>query len=1131
MRLENFYENPEISQIGATKAHAYFIPYADADLFYEMKRRTAELDYIDEREYSDRTQLLNGAWNFRYFTSPDEVPEDFGTEGTLEEADVIEVPSCWQTLGYDQNQYTNIRYPIPVDPPYVPSENPCGAYELYFDLEAETRGGRVLLNFEGVDSCFYVWVNHEFVGYSQVSHVTAEFDITDYVEEEGNLLQVLVLKWCDGTYLEDQDKFRMSGIFRDVYLLYRPESYIRDFVVRQHWAEDRSFAELEVETAWEGEADPETECILYDPEGEEVARFKPGERLKVEAPVLWNAEVPELYHLVIETQDELIGQDVGFRKIEIKNGVFLLNGQNIKLKGMNRHDSDPVTGFAISREQLLTDLYLMKQHNINAIRTSHYPNAPWAYELYNRLGFYICDEADIEMHGSVLLFGAEFVRAKAAPEDNISDAYSYLANSGIFDEAIKNRVSRMVLRDRNQPSIVIWSMGNESGYSQAFKDAMIWTKETDPERLCQYESTNYRSPYFESDLKEVDFVSQMYPPLPDLDEYINREEEGKKPYLLIEFIHAMGNGPGDISEYMERVFSNDCLAGGFAWEWCDHAIDMGPAPGRRRRYYYGGDSGEFPHDKNFCVDGMVTPDRVPSNSLTEYANALSPIRAKATREMLLEGKVELTSRLDFAAITPETHKVFYRVREAGHVIATELLADVELKARETKTFHIELDEALVQGLKDEVYTLPTYLDLLYMPVEALEDEDEPLLCFDQFCLSEGTEENLMLPVFPDFYAPEDIYSMQTERFGISLEGRPEIFCEEDYTEAVIEGLNFRYTFDKRKGTFSEMIFNNCQLLTKPMDFNIWRAPTDNDMYIAETWREAGYDRVRTRVKACELSFDEETGDLQIFTRVTLAPDFQQPILDFDLIWTIEPEGTVHASFEVKRRRDLPWLRDYENYPMTDHQKKLAALGGLPYLPRFGVRIFMPKLFDEFAFFGAGPGEAYEDFRGRAMIGLHHMAVRDNHVDYIMPQENGSHCATRAVLVFDANGNALGVESAADYSFNISPYTREELETKKHNYELEESDSTVLSIDYRMSGIGSNSCGPLTRPEFRLSEDEFSFSFTLLPGLFGKTFDDEEDEEDEGDEAEDDGDVTEFPEGFYIIGDSEDDEDVENDSVD
>lgn len=1104
MYLENFHENPDITQLNALEAGAYFIPYKDAEHFAEMKELVSHDVYADERILSDRVKLLNGEWHFRYYTSPDEVPDLFGQTETLEDAATLPVPSCWQMHGYDQNQYTNIRYPIPIDPPYVPADNPCGAYERHFWLTEEALQDRVELHFEGVDSCFYLWLNGLFVGFSKVSHLTAAFDVTEFLTPGENLIQVLVLKWCDGTYLEDQDKFRMSGIFRDVYLLFRARNHIRDYQLRQHWAEDLSAAELEVILDWDGEADPDTTFEVYDPQGEFVDSFSPDEKLRIEDPQLWNAEEPALYRLEIHTSEELFSQDVGLRKIEIKDGVLLLNGRNIKLKGVNRHDSDPVSGFTISREQLLRDLFLMKNHNINAIRTSHYPNAPWAYELYNRLGFYVCDEADIEMHGSVQLLGAEFSRRRPQPENFISDTYSYLCNLGIFDEAIKDRVRRMLLRDRNQPAVIIWSLGNESGYSQAFKEAALEIKTLDPERLVQYESISYRQPYFDSDLDEIDFVSHMYPPLEELDDYIALEEAGKKPYILIEFIHAMGNGPGDIDAYMDRVFANDCMAGGFAWEWCDHAIDMGPAPGGRRRYYYGGDSGEFPHDGNFCVDGLVTPDRRPSHSLTAYANALRPLRVISDRAQILDGKLEVQSMMDFAAISAEDYLIYYRLKEGSDIIDEGFIEDFSVPARAKAVLDLELDEDFVQELRDNVYTLPTYLDVLLLrKLMYREDQDPVLAGVDQVCLAEGSESNLLEHVMPDYMQADELAEMKAEACGIDLlaeEAAPEI--SETQNEVLVEGLNFKYIFDKRKGTFSQMTFDNTSLLLKPAEYNIWRAPTDNDMYIAELWREAGFERVQTKVKSFRADYDDESNDVIVRAEVTLAPAFKQPVLDCTAFYTIEPSGTVHVSLDVTRQRDFPWLKDMPDMPMTEHQRRLASFGGSPYLPRFGLRFFLPETFNDVFFFGAGPEEAYEDFMGRNVVGSYRTTVAENHVDYLKPQENGSHCKSRVTLLLDAFGAGFGIESADNYSFSVSPYTQEELAEKKHNYELEKSGCTVLCVDYRMSGLGSNSCGPITREAFRLEENTFNWNFSIIPGqlLSDDEYDDDEAEFFAADEA-------------------------------
>ena len=516
MEFQKMHENPDVLHVGTCQNRSYFLPKAPED-----------------GEESTRVCLLNGTWSFRYFDSfLDVFPE--GSEGEIcfdeEDMDEIEVPSCWQNAGYDRHQYTNVRYPFPYDPPYVPDENPCGLYLRRFCMNAEDLTQKIYLNFEGVDSCFYLWINEQFAGYSQVSHSTSEFDITDLLNEGENSVAVLVVKWCDGSYLEDQDKLRMSGIFRDVYLIRRPLAHIRDYFVKTTVSDDLSHADIRVEMDFIGL--PDVTAELYDAEGallESTAGAEPN--FALENPHLWNAEDPYQYTIVFRTADEVIEQKVGISKIEIRDSVLYFNNVKIKLRGVNRHDSDPVTGYTISREQAKRDLFLMKQHNINAVRTSHYPNAPWFLQLCSEYGFYVIAEADIEGHGAAVQTGGYGM-----------DEYADNALNPIFDKAIMDRIQRSVIRDKNNACVLMWSYGNETGWGPSFEKAGAWVREYDPSRLTHYENTYYDARGHKNDLSSLTTESRMYSAPEWIDEYMV-DPKYTKPLVLCEYIHAMGNGP------------------------------------------------------------------------------------------------------------------------------------------------------------------------------------------------------------------------------------------------------------------------------------------------------------------------------------------------------------------------------------------------------------------------------------------------------------------------------------------------------------------------------------------------------------------------------------------------------------
>ena len=640
MIVPSYYEDLQTLHVNTQPKRAYYIP-ASARMD----------DGVEHREGSDRFQLLNGVWSFRYLASVRDLSEPFyRPDHSADGYDAIPVPSVWQNHGYDQHQYTNIRYPFPADPPYVPYDNPCGCYLHRFDYHRDDCAPRVYLNFEGVDSCFYVWLNGEFVGYSQVSHSTSEFDVTDALTEGENLLAVLVLKWCDGSYLEDQDKFRTSGIFRDVYLLKRPSACVRDYFVTN--ALERGAASVRVRLTYQGGAVP-TALRLLDARGETVAEAQPEAMenagsythqalLSIAEPTLWNPEQPYLYTLLIETPDEVITDRVGLREISIRDNIVYLNGEPIKFRGVNRHDSDPVTGPVIGVEHMKRDLELIKQHNFNAIRTSHYPNARMFYELCYQYGFLVIDEADHESHGASELYCSE----NEVWENHVEHWNEPFADNPDFMEATLDRTQLCVHRDKNRPCVISWSMGNESAYGCCFEAALAWTKHFDPTRLTHYESAQYRSRKRKYDFSNIDLYSNMYPSLQTLQEYIDSEPD--KPYLMCEYAHAMGNGPGDLEDYWRMICANDVLCGGFVWEWCDHAVYKGETPEGKPMYWYGGDHGEYPHDGNFCVDGLVFPDRRPGTGLLEYKNVHRPVRV--TEYDQTTGRLTLRNYMDFVSL-------------------------------------------------------------------------------------------------------------------------------------------------------------------------------------------------------------------------------------------------------------------------------------------------------------------------------------------------------------------------------------------------------------------------------------------------------------------------------------------------
>ena len=1012
MIVPRYYENLSVLHENTMPARAYYIP---------ASRRMDNL--VEHREESDRMQLLNGTWKFQYFNSIYDIQDSFFEKNyDTENFDEIQVPSVWQMAGYDTHQYTNIRYPFPFDPPYVPQDIPCGVYVHTFEYSRDEKAPKSFLNFEGVDSCFYVWINGSYIGYSQVSHMTSEFDVTDVLQDGTNTVAVLVMKWCDGSYLEDQDKFRMSGIFRDVYILKRPKQAISDYHIKTR-IEDM-LAKVEIEMKFYSPLN--VKISIEDRNGAVVALGSIAEEgtavLEIASPELWNTENPYLYKLILETENEVIVDHIALRKIEIKDQVIYLNGQKIKFRGVNRHDSDPVTGFTINTEQITTDLTLMKQHNFNAIRSSHYPNAPFFYEMCDKYGFMVIDEADIEAHGPFMIY-----RKEDTDYNRFKRWNEKIADDPVWEEAIVDRVKLMVERDKNRFCIVMWSMGNESAYGCNFEKALEWTKTFDPDRITQYESARYRNYDETYDYSNLDVYSRMYPALSEIQEYLDKD--GSKPFLLVEYCHSMGNGPGDFEDYFQMIQDNDKMCGGFVWEWCDHAIAHGTAENGKTIYAYGGDHGEEIHDDNFCMDGLVYPDRTVHTGLLEYKNVYRPARVisynKESGELVLHNYMDFDDLKDYV-------KISYELTQDGLVISKGILPEFSVAPHgEGKTnLKINVPENGKCYLK-LIYHLKKELPLL--------DEDH-ILGFDEIEVSK-----------------EDTKCKLAEKWIPKTVVDSELQVNENDTQIHIKGREFAYTIDKRTALFTEMKFAGREYLNHPMELNIWRAPTDNDMYIKSEWKKAHYDKAYTRAYTTEVV--QGKYGVKITSHASVVAETVQKILDVTITWKIEAAGKIDADIAVTKDDEFPDL------------------------PRFGVRMFLDKKLSAVRYFGMGPQESYCDKHQAASHGLYRADVGDLHEDYIRPQENGSHYDCEYV---ELNNSRYGIVASAEkaFSFNASYYTQEELEKKTHNYELIESDSVVFCVDYALNGIGSNSCGPVVLEQYRFDDVLFRFQFTLIPYVKG-----------------------------------------------
>lgn len=831
-----YHENPAIQHVGTLPPRNEYTPFPPGTVSFERK------------ETSPLRVSLNGDWLFDGFDSPESAPENWW-ESPL--SGHMPVPGNWELNGFGKPAYINIRYPIPYDPPFVPRRNPTGIYRRQFTAHP-VPGRRWMLNLEGVDSCFYVVLNGIFLGYSQGTHNNSEFDATSLLRDGSNEIALMVLKYCDGTYLEDQDKWRMSGVIRDVFFLVRPECHIRSYQIR-------AAASGILEVNWTG---CPAGLSLYDPAGVLLAEVKDCNghwRFRVQNAACWSAEKPVLYSLVFRTAEEWIEEKIGFRSVSVRNGVVCLNGQPVKLRGVNRHESDPLTGACISRDQALRDLLIMKAHNINAIRTSHYPPAPEFLRLCDEYGFYVIDEADNESHGSV--------EASLTTDHQFDySGIALLANRPDYEEAILDRVRRMVERDINRPCVLFWSMGNESGYSTAFEHALRWTRQRDGSRLTHYQSMHMLAdaPMPHTGPDTLDVVSTMYPPAEELDRYLMNSLE-TRPYFMCEYAHAMGNGPGGVEAYWSRIYRHPRLLGGCVWEWCDHGIQTGAGPDGIPQYAYGGDFGETLHDGNFCIDGLVFPDRTPHRGLLEIKQVYRPVRV--TRK---GGGYLLRNWLAFTA-AEEILTCRYEVTVNGRLCSE---GDLPLRIPPLGTQYTELPVSA-----DEPGTMIRFRFLLAHDTPWASAGTET--GFDQICLK----------------APAAVIPFPVKPGTFSMEETPDCL--------IVVGASFRYVFSKASALPESLRLRETEWLSAPVLWNAWRAPTDNDAVFRAAWDRFRLRDLEPRVYGMHAS--EADGTVRISALLSLGAPSYRPMIRLKTDWLIDAEGTLSLRMEAEPAAECPPL--------------------------------------------------------------------------------------------------------------------------------------------------------------------------------------------------------------------------------
>ena len=946
---------------------------------------------------------LNGEWDFKYFP-------DMRKLNDSEPFDKIDVPSCWQIKGYDYNLYANTRYPFPCDPPHIPSDSPCALYRKKINVKKDKDD--YYIRFEGVSSFYYLYINEKFVGYSSITHVGAEFLITDYLKNGENVIEVVNLKWNVGSYFESQDFLRFSGIYREVYLLKRPKNCLKDYRIHPSFNKDLSVATLDF--TFKG-AENVNKKVTVSYNGEVVSEKETtGDKLEfvIENPVLWNAEDPKLYDIKIVAGSEVITQRYALRKLAIEDGIVKLNGKKFKILGVNRHESFIDTGYTQSKEQLLKDLILIKQGNMNAIRTCHYPNVPEFYALCDELGLYVIDEADVECHGILEQHGKyEFA---------LYDTFAY---DKAYATIHRERIMRMFERDKNYGCIVFWSLGNEAGWGDCFRGPAVELKKLDDTRIVHYEDIHVRPSLRHGEhFKELDIISRMYSNVDWIENLYLKKKDVKshpiefdsktnlRPLFLCEYAHAMGNSGGDLTDYVNCFYKHDKVIGGCVWEWNDH-LAYGDYKGYKHVPLYGGDYGNHIDDivqtmaGNFCADGIVNENREPHSNYYEYKECLSPIRVRRKGDNFYFKNV----------------RYFEDAGKKYYIIAT-----IKQNGKVLKTVKIDLKTLKAQGEKK-----------VLIPVSEYENKENTYINFEYFTKNETPFCGKDFPVGKQQIFINSDYKVEFTNTADKLK------IKESEDNITVKGKNFSYTFDKEKANFSSIVKDGKELLWDTVKYNFLRAHIDNDMYTKKWMHEYGLDDCKAVLENVEVLGNE------IRFNVKILAIYRAPIAHIKGSYTFNDNGEVLAKFDFK-------INDY-----------------IKFLPRAGLTFFMDKSLSKVTYFGGGEKECYMDKRSLAVVDKYSFNAYKNEDNHIKPQEYGSHNRTKFVSL-----GGFNVKSENDFSFSAVPYTTEELINKPHSFELKKSKGVVFNLDYKMSGVGSGSCGEELPSKYRIEEKEFSFSFII-----------------------------------------------------
>jgi beta-galactosidase len=1014
------WEDPEVVGINKEPGHCTLMPYLDLEKALEANR-------VDSQFY----QSLNGSWKFNWVNKPTDRPVDFyKPKYDVSEWAEIPVPSNWQMHGYGRPIYLNMQYPFPVNPPHIPHDyNPVGSYRRNFTIPDSWKDRQIFLHFDGVKSAFYVWLNGRKVGYSQDSMTPAEFNVTEYLKSGENTLAVEVYRWSDGSYLEDQDMWRLSGIYRNVYLFAAPKVHIRDFFVRTDLDENYTDATLMIRPkivndcnenveGWNVEAqlyDAAKVAVLPKPMTRSVSSIL-GQRYpqranvpfallraQVKNPLKWSSETPNLYTLVLALKDaagnviEMESCRVGFREVEIKDGQLFVNGKSIKLFGVNRHEHDPDHGRAIPVSRMIEDIKILKTHNINAVRTSHYPDNPVWYDLCDEYGIYLIDETNLETHG----------------------VGGFFSNFPLWNTAFMQRAIRMVERDKNHPSVIFWSLGNESGCGPHHSAMAAWIHYYDPSRPVHYEGAAARphDPYY------VDMKSRMYDRIPQIIR-LATDPDDTRPMVLCEYSHAMGNSVGNLKEYWDAIRSHERLIGGFIWDWADQGLRKTATDGTEF-WAYGGDFGDNPNDGNFCCNGLVQPDRKPNPSLYEVKKVYQ--RIHVTPVDVLAGKFRVKNEYDFLNL--DFADISWELSADGGVKQKGTLARLSVAPGAEADLEISFKTPNLQPGTE--YWIKIIFTLANDTSWA---EQGHILAWDQF------------------QVPFDVPAVPT----VDADSMPSLELKQDEQKIIVTGEGFEVTFGKESGVLESFIFNGKQIITSPLVPNFWRVPIDNDNgnnmpKRLGAWRGAGPKRTVNKVEARQI----KPQIIQVDTKATIPVGENSKLT---VSYTVYGSGDVVVDAAIE-------------------------LGGdkLPLLPRFGMQMAVPARYNTLTWLGRGPHETYWDRKTGAAFGLYFGNVNEHIHNYVRPQENGNKSDVRWMSLTDSEG--VGLIAAGMPAIDISawPFTMQDLENARHINELPQRETITVNLDYKQMGVGGDdSWGARTHPEYTLPNKSYRYRFRLMP---------------------------------------------------